>query len=223
MTKHIITAIVFVIVVALAFVFFKDTNTDDNNQKDLTRTEKTQDAQEDADLPCFATITADGEKLEKADQNHQDLPCFETIVAQDTQKPLALSTEKTTNSAIAEANKKELEKADTSQTSLDWEGKYKGILPCASCSGIETKVELFAENKFTITEKYLGKDFVVEDSGDFIWLEGGSDIILLMKKSQEEKTFKVIENGLALLNLEGKMVEKDGQWDKDYILTRVEE
>ena len=27
-----------------------------------------------------------------------------------------------------------------SQNSLDWEGVYKGILPCADCDGIETEI-----------------------------------------------------------------------------------
>ena len=28
--------------------------------------------------------------------------------------------------------------SDNSQNSLDWEGTYKGIIPCADCEGIKT-------------------------------------------------------------------------------------
>ena len=35
---------------------------------------------------------------------------------------------------------KESAYADTSKTSLDWNGEYQGLLPCADCEGIEIKL-----------------------------------------------------------------------------------
>ena len=31
----------------------------------------------------------------------------------------------------------------TSRVALDWQGVYRGMLPCASCEGIKTQLELF--------------------------------------------------------------------------------
>ncbi|MBL8321182.1 MAG: copper resistance protein NlpE N-terminal domain-containing protein, partial [Acinetobacter sp.] len=46
---------------------------------------------------------------------------------------------------------------DTAETSLDWAGKYKGVLPCADCEGIEMELELKSDKTYELTEEYLGK------------------------------------------------------------------
>ncbi len=43
------------------------------------------------------------------------------------------------------------------ENSLEWEGEYEGILPCADCEGIKTELELHADKTYELTEEYLGK------------------------------------------------------------------
>lgn len=197
MTKHIITGLVFVIVVGLAFVFLRDTNDSSTTEaQDATKVEQ---------------VTASKDALEQ-EVIQADADAKSANQAEQTEKP------QTNKNKVIES---EYTGDDTSEISLDWEGFYQGVLPCASCSGIKTSIKLLAGNRFTIEEDYLGKDFKAKDEGEFIWLEGGSDIVLIMKSDKSEKFFKVMESGLALLNSEGRMVEKDGEWDTDYILNKV--
>lgn len=43
------------------------------------------------------------------------------------------------------------------KNSLDWEGTYSGILPCASCPGILTDITLNKDQTFVLTQEYLEK------------------------------------------------------------------
>lgn len=57
-----------------------------------------------------------------------------------------------------------------SQNSLDLAGTYKGILPCADCKGIVTKIELNKDLSYTRTIEYLGKtNGLITSSGSFSW------------------------------------------------------
>jgi uncharacterized lipoprotein NlpE involved in copper resistance len=71
-----------------------------------------------------------------------------------------------------------------SQNSLDWQGTYKGILPCADCKGVQS---------------------VFEEKGTFTWNESGS-IISLKDLKENSNQYKVGENTLTQLDLEGKVI-----------------
>ncbi len=42
------------------------------------------------------------------------------------------------------------------KNTLDVDGKYVGVLPCADCEGIETSIILSPENAFVLETNYLG-------------------------------------------------------------------
>lgn len=93
----------------------------------------------------------------------------------------------------------------TSQSSVDWEGTYSNIMPCADCEGIETIVRLGKNNTYQLSRKYLGKsNLKYNSSGVFTWIEGGNKILL------DDKTdrwiFQVGENQLFLLDKEGDRI-----------------
>jgi uncharacterized lipoprotein NlpE involved in copper resistance len=94
-----------------------------------------------------------------------------------------------------------------SQNSLEWQGTYKGILPCADCEGIETEVLLNPDLTFVLEKKYLGKGVqtVFEEKGTFTWNETGS-IISLKDLKGNSNQYKVGENTLTQLDLEGKVI-----------------
>ena len=43
-----------------------------------------------------------------------------------------------------------------SRNSLDWDGIYSGILPCADCEGIKTDIQLHKDGTYRMARKYLG-------------------------------------------------------------------
>ena|SRR5690554_8196743 len=45
----------------------------------------------------------------------------------------------------------------TAQNSLDWQGTYSGVLPCADCSGMETQLTLNEDHTYVLTDTYLGE------------------------------------------------------------------
>jgi heat shock protein HslJ len=97
-----------------------------------------------------------------------------------------------------------------SQNSLDWQGTYKGITPCADCEGIETELVLNKDLTYVIKTKYLGKGDgkVFEESGNFVWDKNGSSISLEGLKGRPSH-YKVGENQLIQLDMEGKPITGD--------------
>ena len=94
--------------------------------------------------------------------------------------------------------------AHNSRNSLDWAGTYRGILPCASCPGIETIVTLNVDGTYTSSARYLEQDGpAFTGGGAFEWDSDGSRIRLA---GEEPLWFRVGENTLTQLRLDGSMV-----------------
>lgn len=94
---------------------------------------------------------------------------------------------------------------DTSQNSLDWAGSYEGVLPCASCEGIQTLITLQADNRFVQETVYLGKDEkILKLTGKAAWDEKGQKITL-----EDGTQYLVGENQLIMLDTEGQRITGD--------------
>ncbi len=105
---------------------------------------------------------------------------------------------------------------DNSMNSLDWEGIYSGILPCADCEGIATTIRLMKDKTYTITRSYLGRsNESTTNAGTFEWDAGGSSIRL---NGEEPGRFKVGENRLIHLDRDGKPIT--GELAANYVLTK---
>ena len=109
--------------------------------------------------------------------------------------------------------------SDNSQNSLDWQGIYKGVTPCANCEGIETEITLNDDLTYTIKTKYLGKGDgkVFEEKGSFVWDKNGSSISLEGLKGRPSQ-YKVGENRLIQLDMEGNIIS--GALAEKYVLTK---
>lgn len=97
-----------------------------------------------------------------------------------------------------------------SQNSLDWAGVYTGIMPCADCEGIKTKVEIRNDETFTISQTYLGKmpeNQSFDDNGSFTWDASGA--IINLQAQGTTMQFQVGENKITLLDITGKKIEGD--------------
>lgn len=105
------------------------------------------------------------------------------------------------------------------ENSLDYDGIYRGILPCADCEGIKTTVYINRDNSFKIVENYLGKnEKSIETSGTYSWTKMGNSIILKAPNSSEKRSYFVGENTLTQLDQSGKKIE--GNLAPNYILSK---
>jgi len=108
---------------------------------------------------------------------------------------------------------------DNSRNSLDWGGTYKGIIPCASCPGIEVILKINYDNDYTMSWEYLERDVEkVKSSGKFKWDATGSKITLTSGANEEQ--FFIGEGRAWMLNRDGERVT--GELADHYILEKVE-
>lgn len=107
---------------------------------------------------------------------------------------------------------------DTSANSLDWEGEYVGVVPCADCEGIATAIRLSQDETYSLTMEYLGKDGnPVKKEGAFAWNDTGN-IITLSNVDGGASKYLVGENKLFQLDLDGNRIT--GELADNYVLEK---
>ena len=100
--------------------------------------------------------------------------------------------------------------------SLDWQGSYRGTLPCANCNGIQTIIRLNADQSFRIEESYMGKsNSPIISSGKF-QINAAANTIQLEGRSPGK--YKVAENRLIQLDMQGN--EISGAMKELYVLQK---
>ncbi|CAM3530116.1 copper resistance protein NlpE [Elizabethkingia occulta] len=132
----------------------------------------------------------------------------------DSEKVVSAKTD-SLNSTVEPVTSK---MGDTTENSVDWNGTYKGELPCADCEGIATTIELKSDNTFVQKNEYKGKgkDNAFEEKGSFEWDKYGSIITLKLKDGVQK--YKVAEGYITHLDQNGK--EITGDLAKKYILNK---
>jgi uncharacterized lipoprotein NlpE involved in copper resistance len=112
--------------------------------------------------------------------------------------------------ATQTASESVIDHTHTAENSLDWNGTYKGILPCADCDGIETELELNLDKTYELKETYLGKGDgkAFESQGSFQFDSKNSSIIKLDKAGDSRKYF-VAEGYLNALDMDGNEITGD--------------
>jgi len=89
-----------------------------------------------------------------------------------------------------------------SRNSLDWAGTYEGVLPCADCPGIKTRLVLHNDGRFELSTQYLDRQVAPQTaSGRFSWNSAGSSITL--DAAGWGQQFRVGEGRLLQLNRDG--------------------
>jgi heat shock protein HslJ len=97
---------------------------------------------------------------------------------------------------------------DNSKNSLDWQGVYRGVLPCADCSGIKTEIRLLPDDRYEMSYQYIGKNTdVMSSQGSLKWNDQGS--IVTLENAAEPNRFLVGENVLIKLDLQGNRIVGD--------------
>ncbi len=92
--------------------------------------------------------------------------------------------------------------AHNSRNALDWAGTYEGVLPCADCPGIRTRLVLHDDGRFELQTQYLERDVKPRAaSGRFTWNVAGSGITLDAAGAGQQ--FAVGERRLLQMNRDG--------------------
>jgi heat shock protein HslJ len=110
---------------------------------------------------------------------------------------------------------------DTSQNSLDWDGIYSNVIPCADCEGIQTTIVLNKDMTYKRISRYINKDlnFFTEE-GSFFWDKEGRTITLEgVNKEEAPYKYLVGENKLIQYDMDGKAMNEETQ--KQYTLQKV--
>lgn len=107
---------------------------------------------------------------------------------------------------------------DHSRNSLDWNGTYSGVLPCADCPGIATRITLLKDGSFIRSVQYLERDARPRiDRGEFRWDAVGGTISL-PAGDQRAQAYRVGENVLFHLDNAGRPIT--GPLAEDYQLIK---
>ncbi len=128
------------------------------------------------------------------------------------------SNSENNSTSIENIDSEEKPDMHTSQNSLDWDGTYSGILPCADCPGIETTLVLNNDSTFRLSLFYLERDFLTEEEGEFEWDDDGQRIYL-ESKNENNFGFFVGENFLSQLDEDGNRMT--GEEADKHILTKA--
>ncbi len=104
----------------------------------------------------------------------------------------------------ANIHQEKMTDAHTAQLALDWDGVYRGLLPCASCPGILTTITLSNNKTFEKTDFYLQeKNGYFREKGTFAFTDDGNKIILQPEQGTTTK-YAVGENKLIMLDKNGE-------------------
>ncbi len=89
--------------------------------------------------------------------------------------------------------------AHGSRNALDWAGVYEGVLPCADCPGIRTRLTLRQDGTYELSRLVIDRDREPRLAGGrFAWQPGGNAIAL--EAGHGGQRFAVGEGRLALLD-----------------------
>ncbi len=127
----------------------------------------------------------------------------------------------TSDSVTVADNTTVADPAHNSRNAVDWQGTYKGVLPCADCPGIDVTLTLNENGTYVRETKYQGDKAasmpVDKEEGSFTWSTDGQKITLNNITDGSNQYF-VGENMLYTLDAEGNRVE--GELAETYILKK---
>ena len=122
------------------------------------------------------------------------------------------------NNKTTKGKSGETDASHNSANSLDWQGTYKGTLPCADCPGILTELKLNNDNTYILKTKYMGKDSIAqEETGNFSWNKEGNTITLTTARNRSGQ-YLVAENKITQLDRSGNKIT--GVLAENYVLTK---
>ena len=101
------------------------------------------------------------------------------------------------------------------ETSLDYEGTYKGVFPATDCPGIETTLILNPDKTYTLHSVYIDRDSSFDDKGTYTLKD---NLLTLNEEGGELSYYKVEENHLRKLTMDKQ--EITGELADHYVLNK---
>ncbi|MBP8813971.1 MAG: copper resistance protein NlpE N-terminal domain-containing protein [Laribacter sp.] len=100
-------------------------------------------------------------------------------------------------------------------------GEFRGLLPCASCSGIDTRLSLLADGSFTLHQTYEGvqdenASFTTKGAWKLVPDDANRIELTVANAPDETRYFELVGVNLEMLDREGRKVESQ----LDYTLKR---
>jgi uncharacterized lipoprotein NlpE involved in copper resistance len=93
--------------------------------------------------------------------------------------------------------------AHNSRNAVDWAGTYQGVLPCADCPGIRTRLVLQPDGRFELSTQYIDRQVApLVRTGRIQWNEAGNTITLPVS-GERAAQFRVGEGRLLQLYADG--------------------
>ncbi|SKB61447.1 Heat shock protein HslJ [Soonwooa buanensis] len=123
-------------------------------------------------------------------------------------------------SSCSTTPKSSLPDGHTAKTSLDYPGVYLGVLPCADCSGIKTRIYLNKDNTYILQQDYLGKNGTsILENGTYSFDESGN-VVNLKPKTKNGQSLKLFvgEDNISMLNQDGTKITTSLK--DHYVLTK---
>lgn len=97
------------------------------------------------------------------------------------------------------------------KNSLDYKGTYTGELPTASGTGMKVKIEL-GDNTYKKEVTYNEQNQTYKAEGTFRWDNTGNIITLLGVQQDEPSMYRVGENTLTQLDMDGKDIVSNNNY-----------
>lgn len=95
---------------------------------------------------------------------------------------------------------------ENARTSVNWQGTYQGIFPCADCEGIATMLSLNPDMTYALRTRELGKEEIDKKSnGTFTWNKKNSHISF--KIGEQVRTFRVGQGFVQLTQADGRPIK----------------
>lgn len=125
------------------------------------------------------------------------------------------NSSKTNKTETADSTATTVIDTHNAETSLDYEGTYKGVFPAADCPGIEITLTLNADKTFTQHYSYMERNTTLDEKGAYT-LKG--NLLTLKLDNGEKSYYKVGENHLR--KLDANKEEITGELADKFILTK---
>ncbi|KAA8996118.1 envelope stress response activation lipoprotein NlpE [Affinibrenneria salicis] len=84
---------------------------------------------------------------------------------------------------------------------------YRGVLPCADCSGIETTLFLDTDGTFVLTEHYQSSRPGTDTFSEYGLWARTADKLVLTRNDGDKRYFRPRDNGLEVLSTDGAPIK----------------
>ena len=99
-------------------------------------------------------------------------------------------------------------------------GTYKGVLPCASCAGIETTLELAADGHYTLTTLFLEEPDAKPETVTGRYSQSDDKTLIHLDENGDGFTYAIGDNQLEMRDSDGTNGGRSEEENANYRLKK---